>query len=756
MKASRKLLYLLSFAGLAGTAALAIDRIGRPSMAPLLLWAVIVATLAGAPGLVHRRAWPAAVALLPLGAYLVMRTQMAIPSDVHGLGGQLYFYLAQLRAGGAIYTTRPLPFDFSAAAELRLLLSLVVYAATGVAAFAALSLRKALPAIVVVLVLLGFGLTTDQVERIVWLPLAFLLLAGCLLMLSRSLQRQRWRSGDALAGVATAVSASLLALFLLGTTPVAAGKPWQDWRAWGPIGAKSAATHLVFNWMIDYPALLDPASDAQVMVVRSPLPSYWRANALDCFNGISWFTGSSPSSPLAAEPGSAAGTYRVPSLGPDPPGKPVTEVFQLKSFTSDYFFTGGTPTTLLFGREAPMHTLATHTLAGQHLLGPELEYTLQAVVPQLRPTDLIGRGRDYPPEALAETTLPFPTPAQMGESASESAWRSTLAGDPSRQEWRGLYKLSRAIVGQATDPYEIALRIEEYLRATYSYSLTPPATSFQSPYAAFLFKTRAGYCQQFAGAMAVLLRFNGIPSRVAVGFATGRPGKNDTFVVSRTDAHAWVEAFFPSVGWAPFDPTPGRSIPGPGASSTSAGFTDPFVGAAGGAGGRQADLTAAAANRQKDPKANHDGGGTPLPEPPRSPRWLPWSGALAALLLAWPMGRALVKALLRRRGLRRGDVGRRLQALLALTRAELEDHGVDVSPSQTLEETARLLNDRFGLDATVLAGRVQAVLFGGRTATDDDLAQLAALRRELKRRLRAHGGRLRRLLALYGLPADAH
>ncbi len=353
--------------------------------------------------------------------------------------------------------------------------------------------------------------------------------------------------------------------------------------------------------------------------------------------------------------------------------------------------------------------------------------------------------------------MPFPTPAQMGQSASESAWRSALGDDPSRQEWRGLYKLSREIVGQATDPYEIALRIEQYLRAAYSYSLTPPATSFQSPYAAFLFKTRAGYCQQFAGAMAVLLRFNGIPSRVAVGFATGRPGKNDTFVVNRTDAHAWVEVFFPSVGWVPFDPTPGRSIPGPGASSTSAGFTDPFVGATGsGAGGPQADLTAAAASRQKDPTANHDGGGTPLPEPSKSPRWLPWSGALAALLLAWPMGRALVGALLRRRGLRRGDDGRRLQALLALTRADLKDHGVDVPPSQTLEETARLLNDRFDLDATVLAGRVQAVLFGGRTATDDDLAQLAALRRELKRRLQAHGGRLRRLLALYGLPADAH
>ena len=69
--------------------------------------------------------------------------------------------------------------------------------------------------------------------------------------------------------------------------------------------------------------------------------------------------------------------------------------------------------------------------------------------------------------------------------------------------------------------------------------------------------------------MALLLRYNGIPSRVAVGFATGEEESPGVYLVSRNNAHAWVEAYFPTVGWVAFDPTPGRSIPNAGASSTS-------------------------------------------------------------------------------------------------------------------------------------------------------------------------------------------
>ena len=73
----------------------------------------------------------------------------------------------------------------------------------------------------------------------------------------------------------------------------------------------------------------------------------------------------------------------------------------------------------------------------------------------------------------------------------------------------------------------------------------------------FLFGNKLGYCQQFSGAMALLLRMGGVPARVASGFAPGSyDRKRKEYVVRDLDAHSWVEAYFPGYGWVPFDPTP--------------------------------------------------------------------------------------------------------------------------------------------------------------------------------------------------------
>ena len=82
-----------------------------------------------------------------------------------------------------------------------------------------------------------------------------------------------------------------------------------------------------------------------------------------------------------------------------------------------------------------------------------------------------------------------------------------------------------------------------------------PRTSI--PLASFLFTDKQGYCQQFSGAMAMLLRMGGIPARVAAGFTSGTyDRRSGRWMVADIDAHAWVEAWFPSYGWVRFDPTP--------------------------------------------------------------------------------------------------------------------------------------------------------------------------------------------------------
>src|SRR5262249_4430849 len=77
------------------------------------------------------------------------------------------------------------------------------------------------------------------------------------------------------------------------------------------------------------------------------------------------------------------------------------------------------------------------------------------------------------------------------------------------------------------------------------------------PLVDFVQRTKLGYCQQFAGTMALMLRYLGIPSRVAVGFTSGS-WKDGVWTVTDHDAHAWVEAWFAGYGWLTFDPTPGR------------------------------------------------------------------------------------------------------------------------------------------------------------------------------------------------------
>jgi transglutaminase-like putative cysteine protease len=98
------------------------------------------------------------------------------------------------------------------------------------------------------------------------------------------------------------------------------------------------------------------------------------------------------------------------------------------------------------------------------------------------------------------------------------------------------------------------------VRAGAVYNETPPVHAL--PLESFLFTDREGYCQQFSGAMALLLRMGGVPARVAAGFA---PGGYDQrlreYVVRDFDAHSWVEAYFPRYGWVPFDPTPSIAPP---------------------------------------------------------------------------------------------------------------------------------------------------------------------------------------------------
>ena len=120
-----------------------------------------------------------------------------------------------------------------------------------------------------------------------------------------------------------------------------------------------------------------------------------------------------------------------------------------------------------------------------------------------------------------------------------------------------IQKLARDWVQGTREADAEANAIERHLRNDYTYSLKLLKTEVDDPLAYFLFDRKAGHCEYFASAMAVMLRTLGIPSRVVTGFQSGIYNPISGWQVIRTsDAHSWVEAYLPRRGWTTYDPTP--------------------------------------------------------------------------------------------------------------------------------------------------------------------------------------------------------
>jgi len=122
---------------------------------------------------------------------------------------------------------------------------------------------------------------------------------------------------------------------------------------------------------------------------------------------------------------------------------------------------------------------------------------------------------------------------------------------------REIKKLARSITEKYPAPYDKAKALERYLQDNFEYSLNVQRDEGIPPLEDFFFKHQAGHCEYFATGMVVLLRTLGIPARMVNGFQQGQWNEFGKYVIVRkSDAHSWVEVFFPSYGWVAFDPTP--------------------------------------------------------------------------------------------------------------------------------------------------------------------------------------------------------
>ncbi len=293
--------------------------------------------------------------------------------------------------------------------------------------------------------------------------------------------------------------------------------------------------------------------------------------------------------------------------------------------------------------------------------------------------------------------------------------------------------IARHLTRGERDPYRKILAIQNYLRNPrfFTYSDQVAAGHGADDIIHFLTVSRTGYCEQFAGTMAVLLRALGIPARVAVGFtqgiSQGKQGNQNVLQVTTQQAHAWVEVLFPKYGWLAFEPTPTRF------NDVAAPYAFPLPASTSGRGTPPA-LCEHPVQRGVDFAQVCIGGATPSPNPgladaPEEParskapgetvttphgtntRTLIWIGVLAFVLLGL-MAIPATKVSRRRFVLTRakGPADRILAAFRVLAE-QAADLGLGRGPSETLREYRTRLEgsvqdlDGSLADLTGLAGR---------------------------------------------------
>ncbi|HEY0639188.1 MAG TPA: DUF3488 and transglutaminase-like domain-containing protein, partial [Pseudonocardiaceae bacterium] len=129
-------------------------------------------------------------------------------------------------------------------------------------------------------------------------------------------------------------------------------------------------------------------------------------------------------------------------------------------------------------------------------------------------------------------------------------------------------QLAQQLTQGRDNRFDKTLAINNFFTAAnsgFSYELRTQAGGSDDALVDFLFNGKAGYCEQYASSMGVLLRAAGIPARVVIGYTAGYES-GDARVITTEDAHAWVEVYFGGIGWMVFDPTPlsdGRSVTPP-------------------------------------------------------------------------------------------------------------------------------------------------------------------------------------------------
>jgi transglutaminase-like putative cysteine protease len=310
--------------------------------------------------------------------------------------------------------------------------------------------------------------------------------------------------------------------------------------------------------------------------------------------------------------------------------------------------------------------------------------------------------------------------AQGVETGGDTEIRQ-YALDPRGEVTPFVRSLTEKVIAKAQTPYAKVAAIQAFFSPTngFRYSVTTQVEGINSPSAleSFLI-ARRGFCEQYASAMAAMIRIAGVPARVAVGFTSGKARPDGSYRVTTNDAHAWPEAWFAGAGWLRFEPTPRRdgqtTVPD---YATPAGANDPGNGGDFGGPDLPAPGTGPVAGadtpllEKLNRLDNESPVGTPVAAPAQHHRTVSIGlVVLAVLVLALVLPR-LLHALRRRRRWRSGG------ALAGWE--QVHDDAIDIGylwrPADSPRAAAAALAQRYALDAAARAALGQLALVTERT-----------------------------------------
>jgi transglutaminase-like putative cysteine protease len=609
------------------------------------------------------------------------------------------------------------PFDPRVHAEMRAVLLTATFG-FALAVALAVAARRPLPALLLLLAGAGWPATLRGPSGS--LVVGALILLGSLAVLAGLTSRNVPR-----VVIPAAVGLALAALVASTSSAVAKGG-LVSWQRWDFYNAPQAAVSVAFVWDAQYAGIHFPRKRTTVLEVKAPRRSlYWRAALLDNFVGDRWVE---------------AAPLRGDALEP-PPQKLLRQDVQVLALSDTHLVGASVPLRYDAG-DAP---LVSHVPGIAELpsgLTRGFRYSVWSDAPQPNAAELARSKPIYPIELIEPGTF-----LDVGRGITMPPFGRARTLRSELERYAPLEQIAVAVAGNARTPYAAAAALVSWFRTSggFVYTDQPPSSGATAPLVDFVTRTRAGYCQHFAGAMALMLRYLGVPARVAVGFSSGTyDAKHGMWRVTDHDAHAWVEAWFRGYGWLPFDPTPAAR---PGRGQLSAPYAAAVEGSASGSAARARALGGGSGNPRQTGHRHGEttGSGARGTGSPASSS-LPSSHGSLLVLLALLLGIVFAAIAVTKVAVRRARyLTRDPRRLAAACRQELADYLVDQriasARSATLHELGALVRHELSVEPDAFVAAAAAARFGppagaGRAARDAR-RELRALTRTMRARMRA-------------------